>query len=131
MKIHLPVSIAHGRCALPASPQPQLRTGAKVGRAAVLAMACATVLCATGTGASAQECSEMIGEASAPTREAALSQAFEGVLQAKDQRSWQAWRSGSRKVGDAPGYVVRKLSSQCTPSRAGQSCRVAVLLCRR
>ncbi len=131
MKIQHRAAIAHGRRALPAAPQPEIHPGAKLGRAATLVVACVTVLGATATGAYAQQCSELTGEASGPTREAALSQAFEGVLQAKDQRSWQAWRSGSLRVGDAPGYAVRKLSSQCTPNRAGQSCRVTVLLCRR
>ena len=131
MKIHPTSVIAHGMRALLAAPQPQIDPGAKLGRAATLIIACATVLGATGTGAFAQQCSELTGEASGPTREAALSQAFEGVLQVKDRRSWQAWLSGSRRVGDAPGYVVRKLSSQCTPNRAGQSCRVTVVLSGR
>lgn len=131
VKNHPTIAIADGKRAVPAAAKPKIYSRAARGRAAMLVAGGAAMLCATGTSVFAQQCSELTGEASASSREAALNEAFEAVLQIKDRRSWQAWLSGGRKFGDAPGYVVRKLTSQCSPGRAGQTCRVTVLLCAR
>lgn len=98
-------------------------------RAAVYAVA-AVVMAAAASAVGAQECYDRAGEGTAPTRDEALRLAYEATLKATDQRLWQAWMSGARRIGDAPGWVVRKMTSNCTPSGAGQTCRVMVTLCR-
>jgi hypothetical protein len=81
-------------------------------------------------GSAAAQCLDKVGEGSGASREAALLAAYEAALKATDERLLKAWLAGARKLGDAPGYTVRKLTSNCTAGGPGQICRIAVTLCR-
>jgi len=94
------------------------------------AIALATgLLLAGATGASAQ-CVNKAGEGTGGSKDAAMFQAYEAVLQATDWGMWSVWMASSQKVGVAPGYKVSKLSSKCSPGGLGQNCRVQATLCK-
>ena len=101
------------------------------------AVAAVGLLLAGGTVASAQVgapsqrgCQHHIGEASGATRETALQLAYEGVLEAVDPSTRRTWIARGRRIGEAPGYEVRKISSKCAARGAGQSCTIDALICR-
>lgn len=87
-------------------------------------------IAAGATGASAQSCVETIGEATAPDRATAQRQAYEAMLRGADENLWRQWLARSQKIGEAPGWTVRKLTSNCTPRGTGTFCRVSGILCR-
>ena len=93
------------------------------------------VLATTGAAAqvgapSMKGCEHHIGQASGATREAALQLAYEGMLEAVDPRMRRVWLERSRRIGDAPGYQVRKISSKCTARGTSQSCEIEAILCK-
>lgn len=92
----------------------------------ILAMA---VLVA-GAGTAAAQCADQVGQGTGQTREAALRAAYEVVLKSTDERLLKAWVAANQKVGEAPGYSIRKMTSNCSAGGAGQICRLAVTLCR-
>ena len=94
----------------------------------VFAVAAAVVACGA-TSASAQ-CVNKAGEGTGASKDAAMFQAYEAVLQATDWGMWSKWMATSQKVGVAPGYQVSKLTSKCTAGGIGQSCRVQATLCK-
>jgi hypothetical protein len=94
---------------------------------AVLAMA---GIAAGATGAVAQACVETIGEAAAPDRMTAQRQAYEAMLRGADENLWRQWLARSQRIGEAPGWTVRKLTSSCTPRGSVTQCRVSGILCR-
>ena len=85
---------------------------------------------AASPAAFAQGCVESVGEATAPSREPALRQAYESMLRAADANLLSAWQGSSQRVGEAPGYMVRKLTTNCAARGAGQFCRISATLCR-
>ena len=87
------------------------------------------VALAGASGASAQ-CVNKAGEGTGASKDAAMFQAYEAVLQATDWGMWSKWMATSQKVGVAPGYQVSKLTSKCTAGGIGQSCRVQATLCK-
>ena len=95
-----------------------------------LALAGFLVLVAGSSAAHAQVCVDSVGEAGAPSREPALMQAYQAMLRAVDPALLQAWQSRSQKLGEAPGYTVRKLTTNCAARGAGQFCRISATLCR-
>lgn len=99
-------------------------------RAAISAVAAVLAATALSTASVAQECFDKAGQGTAPTREAAMSAAYEAVLRATDANLLRAWLAGSRRIGDAPGWTVRKLTNHCTPAGAGQTCRIMATLCK-
>ncbi len=99
-------------------------------RTAIHAIAVAALAIAAPSSAFAQECYDKAGEATASSRDEALKLAYEAALKATDQRLWQSWLAGGRRIGDAPGWTIRKMTSQCSAGGAGQNCRVMVTLCR-
>lgn len=64
------------------------------------------------------------------TRDGAMFQAWEAVLQATDWGSWASFMASSGKVGTAPGYKVSNVKSQCAPGGLGYSCKVQAKLCK-
>ncbi len=100
----------------------------KFGFAAIVVAAMALV--AGTTGASAQSCVNKAGEGTGASKDNAMFQAYEAVLQATDWGMWSAWMATSQKVGIAPGYKVSKLTSSCKPGGLGQNCRVQATLCK-
>ncbi len=97
-------------------------------RAAIL-LTSVGLLVNPGTAA-AQGCVENTTRASGPSRDAALRQAYETILRATDPALWKTWVSTSQRIGEAPGYAVRKLTSKCSAGGAGQICHVEVTLCK-
>lgn len=100
------------------------------------ALIAAAVLVLGGTGATAQgapstqNCVVRAAEAISASRESAMDLAYESVLQSVDRRMAQTWASRGRRIGDAPGYQVRKINTRCTPRGTSQSCTVEASLCR-
>ncbi len=92
----------------------------------------ATLLASTiGSGAAfAQACFDKAAEGTAPNRDAAMRQAYAAVLQSTDPQLLRAWTAASQRIGEAPGYTVRKLTSKCGQGGAGQVCRVEVNICK-
>ncbi len=82
------------------------------------------------SGAHAETCEDKAAEGSGPSRDAALRQAFATALQAVDPQALQRWLGAGMRVGEAPGYAVRKLSVNCTQGGPGQVCRIETTLCR-
>lgn len=64
------------------------------------------------------------------TRDGAMFQAWEAVLQATDWGSWSAFMGSSGKVGSAPGYKVSNVSSKCAPGGLGFNCKMQARLCK-
>ena len=96
-----------------------------------LAAAAAVAALVAGAGsASAQGCINKAGEGTGGSRESAMFQAYEAILQATDWGMWASWMATSQKVGVAPGYKVSKLSSRCSAGGMGQTCRVYATLCK-
>lgn len=108
-------------------PMPRINAYAAA-RAAVL-LTSVGLLVNPGTAA-AQGCVENTTQATGPSRDAALREAYETVLKATDQALWKAWMSTGQRIGEAPGYTVRKLTSKCSAGGAGQICRIEVTLCK-
>jgi hypothetical protein len=96
----------------------------------LVAVGVLAVLTAGGTGATAQSCAETIGEATAPDRATAQRQAYEAMLRGADENLWRQWLARSQKIGEAPGWTIRKLTSTCNPSGGRTMCRVSAILCR-
>lgn len=95
----------------------------------IAAAASAIVVFASAGSASAQ-CVNKAGEGTGNSKDSAMFQAYEAVLQATDWGMWSVWMASSQKVGVAPGYTVSKLSSKCAPGGIGQTCRVQATLCK-
>jgi len=93
------------------------------------AAAVAMLVCGV-TGAAAQGCVESVGEASAPTRDVAVRIAYESMLRRTGDATWRQWLSRGQRIGDAPGFTIRKLTTNCTPRSSPISCRVTATLCR-
>ena len=64
------------------------------------------------------------------TKDGALFQAWEAVLQATDWGSWATFMSSGAKIGTAPGYSVSKVSQKCGPGGLGQTCKMQATLCK-
>ncbi len=95
-----------------------------------IALALALSLMAASGPAFAQVCVEKAAEGTGPNRDAAMRQAYAAVLQATDPQLLRAWTAGTQRIGEAPGYTVRKLTSKCTQGGAGQICRIEVNICK-
>ena len=64
------------------------------------------------------------------TRDGAMFQAWEAVLQATDWGSWASFMSSGSKVGTAPGYKVSNVQSKCGPGGLGFNCKMQATLCK-
>jgi len=64
------------------------------------------------------------------TKDGAMFQAWEAVLQATDWGSWASFMSSSGKIGTAPGYKVSKVKSRCSPGGIGFNCKMQATLCK-
>ena len=104
---------------------------AKVLAAAIVA---AGIAFASVPAAEAQKaggaCVNKAGEGTGSSKDAAMFQAWEAVLQATDWGMWTGWMATSMKVGEAPGYKVSNLKSSCSAGGMGQVCRVQATLCQ-
>ncbi len=64
------------------------------------------------------------------TKDGALFQAWEAVLQATDWGSWASFMASGAKIGTAPGYRVSKVKQKCGPGGLGYSCKMQATLCK-
>lgn len=85
---------------------------------------------AAASSADAASCVNKAGEGTGSTKDAAVFQGYEAVLQATDWGMWGQWMSSGAKVGTAPGYKVSNVKSSCTAGGLGQTCRVQATLCK-
>lgn len=99
-------------------------------KAAAAALAC-VLTCAAATVAGAQECLDRAGEGTSTTRDGAMRAAYEAALRATDAGLLRAWLDRSQKIGEAPGWAVRRMTAKCAASGAGQTCRIETTLCRQ
>ncbi len=100
-----------------------------VGIALVLVLAGASGTAAQAPG-SGERCPTRAADATAESREAAMRLGYEISLQAFDPRLARKWVERGRRVGEAPGYTVRRLVTKCQPRGRQHSCYVEVTLCR-
>jgi len=75
-------------------------------------------------------CLHKAGSGTNTTRDGAMFQAWEAVLQATDWGSWASFMSSSGKIGAAPGYKVSGLKSRCGSGGLGYNCKVQATLCK-
>lgn len=64
------------------------------------------------------------------TKDGAMFQAWEAVLQATDWGSWASFMAGPAKIGTAPGYKVSKVRSRCAKGGLGYNCKMQATLCK-
>jgi hypothetical protein len=64
------------------------------------------------------------------TKDGAMFQAWEAVLQATDWGSWASFMASSGKVGVAPGYKVSRVKSRCGTGGFGYNCKIQATLCK-
>jgi len=80
-------------------------------------------------GAAQAECVNKGGRGTGGTRDSAMFQAWEAVLQATSWGPWAQFMASGAKVGSAPGYKVSNLRSKCGPGGMGTECVVSARLC--
>jgi len=91
----------------------------------------ATVLIAATSAASAQ-CIKKAGEGTDGTKDGAMFQAYEIILQTTDFFGvWAPWIASGGKIGQAPGYVVKRPKSRCKKGGLGYVCVYQATLCKR
>jgi hypothetical protein len=81
-------------------------------------------------GAAPSTCVSKAASGTNLTRDGAMFQAWEAVLQATDWGSWASFMSSAGKVGTAPGYKVSHVKSHCAPGGLGFNCKMQATLCR-
>jgi hypothetical protein len=79
---------------------------------------------------SAANCVNKAASGTNVTRDGAMFQAWEAVLQATDWGSWASFMAGPGKVGTAPGYKVSNVTSRCNPGGIGFTCKMQATLCK-
>jgi hypothetical protein len=97
-------------------------------RALVPAVAFAGALMVASAAADAA-CVRKGGKGTGGSRDSAMFQAWEAVLQATSWGSWAGFMTSGMKVGTAPGYKVSNLKSSCSPGGLGQTCIIQATLC--
>ena len=93
------------------------------------ALVFAGALTALGTVGEAA-CISKGGRGTGASRDSAMFQAWEAVLQATDWGSWAAFMAGGGKVPSAPGYKVSGVTSRCRPGELGHVCIMQARLCK-
>ena len=101
----------------------------RIVRAMAPALALAGGLLLAGAAAEAA-CITKAGSGTGGSRDSAMFQAWEAVLQASDWGSWAGFMTSGMKVGSAPGYRVSGLRSSCKPGGLGQTCYMQATLCK-
>lgn len=99
-------------------------------RTAIVGLAVAGLGLATLPEAQAATCVNKAASGTNTTRDGAMFQAWEAVLQATDWGSWASFMSSGAKVGTAPGYKVSNVKSKCGPGGLGHSCKMQATLCK-
>ena len=81
-------------------------------------------------GAEPSTCVNKAASGTNTTKDGAMFQAWEAVLQATDWGSWASFMGSGGKVGTAPGYKVSNVKSRCQPGGLGHSCKMQATLCK-
>ena len=98
-------------------------------RVTVLALVFAGALVAAGAVAEAG-CVSKGGRGTGGSRDSAMFQAWEAVLQATSWGSWASFMGSGMKVGSAPGYKVSNMRTSCKPGgMLGTECVITANLC--
>jgi hypothetical protein len=93
------------------------------------ALVFAGALAAMGTVAEAA-CVSKGGRGTGPSRDSAMFQAWEAVLQATSWGSWAQFMASGAKVGSAPGYRVSNMRTSCKAGgMLGTECVITAHLC--
>jgi|ERR1700704_6352896 hypothetical protein len=97
-------------------------------RLIVTSVVLAGALAVAGTADAA--CIHKGGRGTGGSRDSAMFQAWEAVLQATSWGSWAQFMGSGMRVGSAPGYRVSNLRSSCKPGgMMGTECVVTATLC--
>jgi hypothetical protein len=99
----------------------------KLKRVTAPALIFGAALSAAGTADAA--CISKGGRGTGGSRDSAMFQAWEAVLQATSWGSWAQFMATGAKVGSAPGYKVSNFRSKCGPGGLGTECVVSARLC--
>ena len=100
----------------------------RIARVVVPALAFAGALLVASAAADAA-CVRKGGKGTGGSRDSAMFQAWEAVLQATSWGSWAGFMTSGMKVGTAPGYKVSNLKSSCSAGGLGQTCIIQATLC--
>ncbi|MGI9522563.1 MAG: hypothetical protein ACR2PG_13035 [Hyphomicrobiaceae bacterium] len=83
-----------------------------------------------GAASASAECFKKAGEGTDSTKDGAMFQAYEVILQSTDFfGTWAPWISSGGKIGQAPGYIVKNKRSSCKKGGMGFVCRYQATLC--
>jgi len=98
-------------------------------RVMVPALVFASALVAAGAMAEAG-CVSKGGRGTGGSRDSAMFQAWEAVLQATSWGSWAQFMGSGMKIGSAPGYRVSNMRTSCKPGgMLGTECVITANLC--
>ncbi len=98
-------------------------------RTAIIGLAFAG-LALTAIDANAATCVNKAAQGTNNTKDGAMFQAWEAVLQATDWGSWSSFMASGAKIGTAPGYAVSNVKSSCKPGGIGFECIMQAKLCK-
>lgn len=95
-----------------------------------IAAAIGAAACMAFAATAQAQCVNKAGEGTGGSKDSAMFQAWEIILQTSDIGGWMSWMATSQKVGVAPGFKVSNLKSSCKPGGMGQTCVVQARLCK-
>ncbi len=96
-----------------------------------------SLLAASGVEVLAQQtgrtnkCETLAAKAEDTSRETALEEAWEAILEVADPRSRRIWDDRNMRVGEAPGFQVTRIVTKCSQIRNGYACQIEATLCRQ
>jgi len=97
----------------------------------LMPLAIAAVFFITATAVQA-ECIKKAGEGTSGSRDGAMFQAYEIILQTTDFFGvWTPWITSGGRIGEAPGYVVKNPKSRCRKGGLGYVCVYQAVLCKK
>lgn len=99
-------------------------------QATVLGAAFAVAAASIPAPVNAATCVNKAAQGTNNTRDGAMFQAWEAVLQATDWGSWASFMGSGAKIGTAPGYKVSNVKSSCKPGGLGFECVMQAKLCK-
>ena len=100
----------------------------KIIRMTVPALGFAAVMALSGVAEAG--CVSKGGRGTGPSRDSAVFQAWEAVLQATSWGSWAQFMTAGARIGSAPGYKVSNMRTSCKAGGAlGQECVITARLC--
>lgn len=99
-------------------------------------LVCCSLVMASGMDALAQQtsrtsrCETLAAKSEDTSREVALEEAWEALLEAVDPRARRTWDDYDMRVGEAPGFQVTRIVTKCSQIRNGYACQIESTLCR-